>query len=103
MASYEFKNPAGEAVTLDEVDKRIAEASEQKYEKDTFCLAYQWTVEIGMAVYMRTKAAELTPEKFDEYLKLKEAEGANNAEFIEFIRKYQPFLDGTIFKFHAWR
>lgn len=102
MASYQFSKD-GEVITLDEADKIIADAFEQLYRKDAFCLAYQYVVELGMAVYMRANACEITPEAVEKYLELKQGQGELHAEFIEFIRRYQPFIDGSVLKFYAWR
>lgn len=102
MANYEFTKD-GENATLDAVDKAIAEAFDQVYQKDTFCSAYQYALEVGMAILLQTSCMTVTPELVDQYLEHKKKRGTLNEEFIEFIRKYQPFLDGTIFQFHAWR
>lgn len=102
MASYQFSKD-GEVITLDEADKIIADAFEQLYRKDAFCLAYQYVVELGMAVYMRASATDITPEVVDKYISIKQERGETNAEFIEFIRRYQPFIDGSVLKFYAWR
>lgn len=103
MASYQFLSPEGESVGLSRVDDRLRKDFDLEPDEVDYSAPYTWTVEAGFAVLTRTSETVITPEVVEKYLELKKDDAMVNEAFEEFIKKYAPYLDGTIFTFTAWR
>lgn len=99
---YQFINKAtGEAVNLAVVEKEIVSAlfpnTLHMLNNDTFHIGFDACVWQGFAILMSMGGGFIDPEKVKAWL-AKRPEYADDAETLAFM----PYLDGTVFEFHAW-
>lgn len=106
MLIYQFCRKDGEPVTFGEVAERLQSDAGMPADNELNCVAYQYVVEAGIAILSSTKEQTVTPKVVRKYFEVTQEDtpdGEINEAFRDFIEKYAPYLDGTIYTFKAWR
>lgn len=88
----------GQPVRIREVNEELTKAFGQE---NMYELCFEFVCELGASITSEMNTYEVTPKIVEEYIVRLQKQGEVHEHFVKFIRKYQPFVDGTIFQFHA--